>query len=876
LTATDSGSPPDLSPDLSPNLSPNPATPESHPTNPYAVIRGQGGEGKTALAVELARWLVRTQRMDRAAFVSVERLEANPALAVLDAIGRQLLPDYSAAAHADLESALQPVERTLRESAVILVIDNLESLLLPPYLDPDDALAADARADLAQLLDLCRRLNAVGQTRLVFTTREPLPAPFDGDRQRIELERLDREDAVEFIERVLRADDAASVGGLAQEERAAIEDLVEAVHGHARTLSLLAPHLGELGVERTRTQLVALMHRMHREHPGSREQSLFASVELSLARLSPANRQRARVLGVFHGGVNLVVLSDMMEWDKKDAAGLAIQLVRTGLATPAPYNHLRLHPALCPYLYASLAADERDALTARWTAAMDAFVGLLVRQASCRAQLVATVTWLELPNAMALLDRLQAAGDAVATISLTARLFELVQDIGKPRVLAKIAAVRDAAEQSLGSAVWSHAQFEACRTRIEQQLAGGQFAAALAAARELHRRAIAAGETAYAAADYDLALACLLLGVVLGKGRRAAEALPLLQESQRRFESFAASHESRAARRMATASLAEQGHCLSTLGKLDSAAGAYEQAIERAKAGEDIRDLAVGKCELGTVRYLQRRYAEALRAYEEARETFAALGEPLTVATAWQEIGMVHQDDDRPEAAEQAYRQALAIFTQEGDVEGQATSLTQLGNLYYVVLDRLEDAASFYRQAAATFVAIGDLVCEGLSRNNLAATLRELRRYDEARTEIRRAIECGQPFGHAAEPWKTWYVLQEIETAAGKGSAAAEARRRALELFLAYRRDGGENHSSAGRLCHQVTASLLSGATDQVRQALDEFARRFADAPELPPLVSALQAILSGARARTLADAPDLHYEIAAEIHVLLDHLGTP
>jgi hypothetical protein len=57
---------------------------------PYAVIRGQGGEGKTTLAAELARWSVRVGRFRRAAFVSLEKY--TDARGVLDSLGRQLVP----------------------------------------------------------------------------------------------------------------------------------------------------------------------------------------------------------------------------------------------------------------------------------------------------------------------------------------------------------------------------------------------------------------------------------------------------------------------------------------------------------------------------------------------------------------------------------------------------------------------------------------------------------------------------------------------------------------------------------------------------------------------------------------------------------------
>jgi tetratricopeptide (TPR) repeat protein len=62
-------------------------------------------------------------------------------------------------------------------------------------------------------------------------------------------------------------------------------------------------------------------------------------------------------------------------------------------------------------------------------------------------------------------------------------------------------------------------------------------------------------------------------------------------------------------------------------------------------------------------------------------------------------------------------------------------------------MGQLEDAVTFYRQAADIYVALGDIADEGLVRNNLADTFIKLKRYDDARQEILRAIECrGEPY----------------------------------------------------------------------------------------------------------------------------------
>ncbi|HEX8115513.1 MAG TPA: tetratricopeptide repeat protein, partial [Kofleriaceae bacterium] len=835
----------------------------------YAVLRGQGGEGKTALAAEFARWMVRSQRFRRSAFLSVEAHAT--ARAVLDALGRQLVPGYSVATFASLEHAEEPVARALVEQPTLLVVDNLESILQPPYVTADtpEALAEDDRDELAAILALCERLNRHGETRFVFTSREALPAPFDDQASRRELHRLHRNDAVHLVERVVH--EGAATAGVADAERAAIEDLVEAVHGHARTLALLAPSLRRVGVAATREALVELMTEMDRRFPGQREQSLFASVELSLRRLSPDARSRARVLGVFHGGVDLDLLRVMMGWERADAASLARELVDTGLATPNRYNHLSLDPALCPYLHNLLDEVECDALTARWVEAMSAYLDFLVSQRDQTMELTANLTRLQLPNLVAFLAHVARSADAEVTVELAGTLQLLLANLGLPHLLAWVGDIRDTVATRIGG-TWSHARFVTERSRIEDQLASDRLRKALDGAQALLRQALTAGEHAYPGADYDIAGACWLLGRVLQMTGSAQQALPYLDEAQRRFETIVEARSSTEAARMAAVCWTERGDCLQDLGRLDEAAAAYDERIHRARQQLDGRGLAVATTQLGTVRRKQGRYRDALDAYAEAREQFTRLGEPSSVAAAWHLMGTAHREAGQPDAAEDAYRQALMMMVQAGDIPRQSRTLVELGNLYSA-LGRLEEAASLYRRAADHYLTAGDAQSEARCWNNIGTTLLRLGRRDEAREAIHRAIECQKPFGHTAEPWKTWANLANIEANAGHADLAAQARARASACYLAYRRDGGENHNDDGRIGLAIAAKLLAGDAAGAIADLDQLLEH----PELPgvlrPFVVSLQAIAAGSRDRSVAESPDLSYTSAAELLCVLDAL---
>ena len=234
----------------------------------------------------------------------------------------------------------------------------------------------------------------------------------------------------------------------------------------------------------------------------------------------------------------------------------------------------------------------------------------------------------------------------------------LLAHLGRPHALAQATAVREQAAQALAG--WSHARFIAESENIDRLLERGDLQAAHTAAQRLLERCLAAGDAAYQGAAYDIAMAHWHLGRTLQTLGAAEAALQPLTEAQQRFQALAEAGNTSASR-MASVAIAERGDCLTDLGRLDEAAAAYEDAIQRAEHRDDRRSIAVGKGQLGTVRMLQQRYDEALAAYQEARKLFDTLGEPGSVAALWHQIGMVYRYTRQFEQAERAYRQSLAL-----------------------------------------------------------------------------------------------------------------------------------------------------------------------------------------------------------------------
>ncbi len=117
------------------------------------------------------------------------------------------------------------------------------------------------------------------------------------------------------------------------------------------------------------------------------------------------------------------------------------------------------------------------------------------------------------------------------------------------------------------------------------------------------------------------------------------------------------------------------------------------------------------------------------------------------------------------------------------------------------------------------------------------------------------------------EPWHTSHAL-------GDAAAAAEARRKAVETYLAYRRVGGENQNPGATYCAAIAHAIAEGKADQARAQLAQLLEDAELPAPLKVLIPTLQAILDSARDAALADNSDLDYDDAAEVRLLLETLA--
>lgn len=506
-----------------------------------------------------------------------------------------------------------------------------------------------------------------------------------------------------------------------------------------------------------------------------------------------------------------------------------------------------------------------------WNIEIEAHIVFLYMQRFENTELSSQLTQLELPNIMSYLQGLMTdliAGKVKAefVVENLARVEQLVEFLRHSQVLTQVVAWREQA--ALGLEKWSNTLFQNELLKIDRLLQQGDLEGVHHASISLLRRCERVTEKAYTGADHDLAVANYYLGQALLMKGSPEEALTYLHEARQIFEGLGV-----IGTRMVAVSLARIGDCMLNLKRIDDAVNNYKKAVQQSEKMGDKRQVAAVLMQLSQAFLLQDNSVRALVGFNKALSLFERLDEPSGVAMVLHQIGKACHDKKRYEEAEQSYRRALSIECQLGNQLNEAKGLLQIG-LLYKDWDRPLNAVDFYQQSVKLSSDLGDLKEEGFGRSNLAEVLIQLQDYDTARYEVVLAIKCLKSFGSSAEPWKAWGVLHCIETMSGNTRAALSARQMAIDLYLARRRNGGENYSVVRRICHALTEAIRREDTVEIGEIIEQ--NRHAQAwQQHTKFLSILQAILAGSRDMVMTQDENLSYDCVVELTLALENLNS-
>ncbi|MFB7469943.1 tetratricopeptide repeat protein [Kitasatospora sp. NPDC056184] len=773
------------------------------------VLHGPAGVGKTELAKAFGRWCRDTGAVDGPEAVVLHSFEPGTAsfgpAGVVDRIGRRLLApeDFDPLAPGE---RLEAVERELATRDVLLIWDGVESLHTGN--DPAAATPAPTEEERAGLRAFLERAVRRGRGAVVLTsrTREDWLGP---EPLRIEVPRLDPDEAVEYADRLLAPDpDTVRKRGLR-----VFGQLLEWLDGHPLGMRLV---LSSLEAHEPWHTLDTLLRAEAAEtvapgEPGDSWHAVLAvSTAYALDRLGAADRRALAAVTLFHGTADATVLALLSrqplvperfrdrgteDWQRllERAAGLGLLTAAHG--TAAPGTAFRLHPEIAAVLTARWRAEE-PGFAEQHAAALQALLGAQV-------------------NFCLLLTRELAGGSsafALTALDLQRRTIGglLVRAVEHGLWLQGLALVRPLSAYWNAHGLDAEARGWTDRVRTALETPGGVPPGA------------------------DTPAGALWLSVVGADARRLVRA-GRTEEAERSFREI---HRAVEQRTPGTDQLDDLADGYQQLGRIavdrDDFAEAeqwYLRSLGLLEQLDDAHGTALGHHQLGVIAHRLGRVDDAERRTREALDAFERLGESGRAASCRHQLGVLAQEQGRFEDAYLWYGRALDGAEQPADLP-LATDLHHRLAAVAAELGRLTAAEKWCTEALALAEESGSLPDSARGYHQLGVLASAQERFAQAESLHRKALEIRQDLGDRHGTAASQHQLGVVAARRGDLAEAETWYARAL----AVREELGDQ-AGVSISYHQLGLAAQTGgraadAEARYRKALD-VSHRIGDTPGL-------------------------------------------
>jgi tetratricopeptide (TPR) repeat protein len=754
-------------------------------THRAVVLHGPGGTGKTELAKAFGRWSCDTAGAQLVIFHSFEPGVASFGLdGVLAAIGLRAFGAQFA--------RLDPGERedviltALREHPLMLIWDNFESVFAMP--DPTGVTPPLDEQQRARLARFVAAIAAGGRSALLITSRTP--EGWLGDSlARLPVGGLNRDEAVQYADVLLSGVPAS------RERRAhpAFGRLLDALDGHPLSMRLVLPHVANTSPQGL---LDALQGRgeLPAGHETGRLASLQSCVGYSFEHLNPEARRLLTAVSLFHGVVDVDVLTIMSRMDDVPArfagidrdswAGALDAAANIGLLTSIGAGMYRIHPALPAYLAEHWHHDERDQYDGQHAQASHA---LLTAYADFG-------NWL--------LNQMHT-GDA----GLALRLVELQR-----RTLGYLLG------SALGDKHWQQAH------AIAQPLDEYFTSRGLdEEARAWVDRARQATENPDGTAPDLTTPAGELWGYFVGSQANREMRQGRLASAERTYqelvEALRRQTPSPEQQRNLAAGYHQLGMVAQDRGRLDDAEDWYRQSLTINEELGNRSGMATTYHQLGMVAQGRGRLDDAEDWYRQSLTIKEELGNRPGMASSYHQLGIVAQDRGRLDDAEDWYRQSLTIKEELGNRPGMADTLHTLGSVA-LLRGHLDEAEDWYHQSLRINEELTNRPRLAMLYHQLGIVAQDRGRPDDAEDWYRQSLTINEELGNRRDMATSYHQLGRVAQDRGRLDDAEDWYRQSLTINeeLGNRRDMATTYHQLGIVAQE--RGRLDDAEDWYRQSL--------------------------------------------------------
>ncbi len=779
---------------------------------PWVVLLGPGGAGKTRLALEVARQVVHALPGGAWALdLSLATTEDGVCGAV--AAGLEL----------ELERA-DPVGQIGRVfhamGRTLVVLDNLEQCV------------AALHQTLPRWLDLAPQVCFLGTSRVV---------PGLKGEQTLALGELGTDDAVAlFRKRAPRP--------LTRAEETEVEPLCNALERMALPIELAAARLRVLDAEKIRTRLsLALLSGGGLERP-ERHRSLTASLQWSHDLLSPAGRAALADLSAFEGGFDLAAAEGVIDLERGDTGPFAaldalVELSEASLLRVNPViSRFSLQGVVQQFARPLLSSAEREAAEARHGAhyaqlgAPEAIEALDGRNGIDRYRALER----ELDNLLAACARAVARGAgaiAVQTLGAAGQILSrrgprsvwiaLARTVVQMPSLSTIDGAR--AALSLGTALRGAGLVTEALPWLERALGphleGTDRHGATRVMEELARAARYAGRLAEAR---ERAERCLLLARELGDRHAEGRVLLILgavysdegnvHAGEVQFEQALLIHRETGNRRAEGMVLGSLGGGLANRARYAEARACFEQAllIDRESGFVGAEASALGN--LADLELAEGHPERARDCLERARSLQRQVGHQAEEGATLLNLANLHWYQGRAEEARALLAEALAIHRRAGNRRYEAVAIANLG-LYVPEGGDTQASLAPLEQALAIAREVGARKIEGAIVLEIGALHRRERRLAVARVHFHAALTVFREVSDALGEAKALLGLAQVagDTPAER-TAAFDLLRLAESLLDAV----GARVERALVLACRAELQARDGDADSARDSLSQ------------------------------------------------------